>query len=518
MISRPDQARKIGCGALWIALQCATAFAAPRAPNAARIAVLQAKIRRARVFSAYDELSRILQNRGDFDGAARLEREQAALYNSKNLTNAAIIHQNRAKSLETQLQVFADVQTSAQGVGRLFTGATLEPVVGCYLGAFIDRDDSLGPVFRDDNFQSHRAPEQFLSATGKNPGSLFMYLRYGQSFPRVWVSRLKAAGVIPHLAWEPGSLDEVSDNLYLRNFARAAREADWPIFIRFASEMNGFWTPYHGNPALYRQKFRLVNRVLHEEAPRVATIWCVNNPPLGNAFAYYPGDDGCDWVGVNFYAVPFHENRRDKPAFDENPLALLDPIYARFSAKKPIAICEFAASHQSFGDGRDFSGFAAEKLSLLYGALPLLYPRVKLVDWFDMNTIAHITPGKARNNFLLTAPPVLQSWRAATDSAHFLTSYLRLGDALPPVARPLGGLKLRGRARLRIWAKTYGGAPELKVFLDGKPLYRGQKFGAHALDIDFSNFSRGRHTLIAQLFDARGRFQRAQTAVFTVAP
>ncbi len=482
-----------------------------------RIPVLQGKIRRAKVFAAYDELIGIYQKNGYFEIAARLEREQAALYRAKGLSDAAIIHFNRAAGLETQLQVFADVQMTATGVGKLFTGAALEPIVGCYSGAFIDRDDSLGPAFMGETFQSHRAPEQFLSATGKTPGSLFMYLRYGQPFPRIWVSRLKAAGVIPHLAWEPQNLNAVRDDKFLRDFALAAREADWPIFFRFASEMNGSWTPYHGNPTLYKEKFRLVNRVLHEVAPRVATIWCVNNPPLGNAFEYYPGDDGCDWVGVNLYAVPFHENQRDKPAFDENPLALLEPIYARYGAKKPIAICEFAASSQSFGDDRDFSDFASEKLSLLYGALPLLYPRVKMVNWFNMNTIAYVTPGKARNNFLVTRPTVLPSWRAATDSAHFLTSYLSLGDALPPVARPLGGLKLRGRVRLRAWANSFGGASQLRVFLDGKPLYRAQKFGAHAFDMDVSTLADGRHTLTTQLFDSRGRFQRTRSDNFLVA-
>ncbi len=499
----------------------APVFAAPQkmkapAADSARIALLQGKIRRAKVFVAYDELVAILTKNGEFDSAARLEREQAALYQGKKLNDAATIHRNRAASLETQLQVFADVPTTAESAGKLFPGARLEPVTGCYSGTFIDRDDSLGAPFYGETFQSHRAPEQFLSAAGKNPGSLFMYLKYGQPFPRAWVARLKAAGVEAHIAWEPQSLGAVRDDAYLRGFARAAREADWPIFFRFASEMNGFWTPYHGNPALYKTKFRLVHRVLHEEAPRAATIWCVNNPPLGNAFSYYPGDDGCDWVGVNLYAVPFHENRRDKPAFDENPLALLDPIYARFAAKKPIAICEFAASHGAFGDGRDFSDFAREKLSLLYGALPLLYPRVKMVNWFDMNTIIHVTPGKARNNFLLTPPKILQSWREATASSHYLTSYQSLGDALPPVARPLNRLKLRGPVRVRIWAKTYGAAPDLRVSLDGRPIYRARKFGAHFFDLDLSKLAVGNHLLTAQLFDGRGRFQRASRDVFVV--
>lgn len=516
MISPPFSAR---ISAILVALPVAApatfCIAAP-ASNQARIAPLQAKIRRARVFSAYDELIGIYQAEGKFDMAARLEREQSALYRAKGLEDAAIIHQNRAGALDSQLQVFADVQTTARGVGKLYTGAPLEPVAGCYLGAFIDRDDALGPPFRDENFQTHRSPAQFQRATGKNPGSLFMYLRYGAPFPARWVAALKAAGTIPHLAWEPDNLNQVRDDAYLQTFARAAREADWPIFFRFASEMNGKWTPYHGNPALYRAKFRLVHRVLYQNAPRVATIWCVNNPPLGNAFSYYPGDDGCDWVGVNFYAVPFHENRRDKPAFDETPLALLDPIYARFAARKPIAICEFAASHQSASDPRDFSAFATQKLAALFGALPLLYPRVKMVNWFDMNTIARPTPGKARNNYLLTSRPILNSWLEATDSAHFLTTYSRLGDALPPVARPLNDLKLRGRVRLRVWAASFGGAAEVRVFVDGKPFYRARKFGAHAFDLQTAAIAKGKHVLSAQLFDFKGRFQRGIRAGFTV--
>ena len=499
-----------------IFLLCFAFSSATAQPQTARIAQLQAKIRRAKVFSAYDELIGIYKTQGKFDLAARLEREQSAQYLAKNLEDAAIIHQNRAAALDSQLRVFADVQTTAKGVGKLYTGAPLEPVAGCYLGAFIDRDDSLGAPFYGENFQSHRTPAQFGRATGKNPGSLFLYLRYGAPFPARWVATLKASGTTAHIAWEPQSLSEVRDDAYLQNFARAARAADWPIFVRFASEMNGAWTPYHGNPALYRQKFRLVHRVLHENAPRVATIWCVNNPPLGNAFSYYPGDDGCDWVGVNFYAVPFHENRRDKPAFDENPLALLDPIYARFAARKPIAICEFAASHQAANHSGDFTAFAIQNLERLYGALPLLYPRVKMVNWFDMDTIARPTPGKARNNYLLTAPPILESWRRATDSAHYLTSYSSLGDALPPVARPLNGLKLRNRARLRIWASSFGGAPEVRVWLDGKPIYRARKFGAHAFDVETGALKTGKHVLTAQLWDSRGRFQRGARAIFEV--
>ncbi len=138
-----------------------------------------------------------------------------------------------------------------------------------------------------------------------------------------------------------------------------------------------------------------------------------------------------------------------------------------------------------------------------------------MVNWFDMNTIARPTPGKARNDYLLTKPAILQSWLQATDSAHYLSSYSSLGDALPPVARPLNGLKLQSRVRIKIWAATFGGAPEVRAFLDGKAMYRARKFGAHAFDLQISNLAPGNHVVTAQMFDDKGRLQRGERAVFS---
>lgn len=484
------------------------------APSDPRIPALQAKIQRARVFGAYRDLIEIYKRAGWYDEAARLHLEQAPLYEKRGFTDAALIQRNEARNLQSELQVFSDVQLPAQALGRLSTGAPAEPIHGCYLGAFIDRDDSLGPTFFDENYQSHRSPEQFFGATGRLPGSLFMYIAYGQPFPRAWLERLKHAGCIPHLAWEPASLGQVKDDEYLNSFAKGLRALDWPVFIRFASEMNGRWTPYYGNPALYRQKFRLVNQVLHRHAPRVATVWCVNNPPWNNAYAYYPGDDGCDWVGVNFYSVAYHENDRSQPGFEENPLALLDPIYNRYASKKPIAICEFAASHQSTVEARPHDQFAIDKMKLVYGALPLLYPRVKLIDWFDMNTIKYPSPGKTRSNYVLTEKPrILRSWREATDHPFYLSQYQHLGDKLPPVARPLNRLTVPNGATIRLWARTFDPRARVFVALDDKMVASSEASGAIAFKL---NATPGSHVMTAYLYDSKRRFQRQTSAAFTV--
>lgn len=497
------------------------------------MAQLQSQIARYQLLAAYRELVQLNKQAGQYDEAARLNREQAAFYRAKGLNDAAIIAGNEAGALESQLRVFVETREGAQGAADRTTSAVNEPVTGCYLGAFIDRDDNLGaPFYEEDRSQTYRSPEQFMNATGRSLGSQFTYLTYGKAFPRAWANRLKARGTIPHIAWEPTAsrqytrnarrLGGVRDDAYLREFAEQVHQFDFPVFIRFASEMNGFWTHsqygWDGSPALYREKFRLVHRVLHEVAPRAATIWCVNNPPLDTHLSngrpvsyldYYPGDDGCDWVGINFYSVPFHEDKLSQPAFDENPLSLLEPVYRRFSARKPIAVCEFAASHEANADRKSRPDFAASKIRLVYGALPLLYPRVKLVDWFNHNSIRFRTAGKTPNDYLLTDnTQVLRAWQDVTRNRHFLQSFLGIGDSIPPVYRALNGQFIPQPTAIAVWARNFGPDGQVVLGLDGKLWTRARSGGATYLDLDPRALNPGSHTLSALLYDARGRFQK----------
>ena len=422
--------------------------------DAARAKDFQSKIDKYGLFDAYRGLSKLYLDAGLYQEAAQTLRQEAARYRAKKMDDAAIIDEKSAARYDPTTTLYLERKATKSELETLYSAAPLEPLVGCYLGAFIDRSSDLNDAYQDENFQSHFRAEEWASFVGKPHGTHFMYLSYGQKFPRAWIEELKSQRVIPQIAWEPKNLNAVQDDEYLRDFAEQCRAVDWPIFFRFASEMNGDWTPYHNDPALYRQKFALVHNVLHRRAPRIATIWCVNNPPLGNIDAYYPGDANCDWVGVNFYAVPFYQNDRKRPAFDDSPLALLDPVYRKYAARKPIAICEFAASHRPALDNVARPDFAIQKMAMVYGALPRQYPRVKLIDWFDMNTIAHPAPGKTLNDYTLgEQPQVLAAYQRVTSAPYFLSQWQTIGNALPTLPRPLGAnAMVNGVARLSSWS------------------------------------------------------------------
>ena len=499
------------------------------------IAAIGAKQRKHPTYDALRRLGDIYLKNSAYADAAQMRRQEAAMYRAaltnetnparrKTSIHSALILDQEAARYETQLQIFHERPAGAAERKSLYSGAKLEPILGCYIGAFIDRDDQLKQTYFDENWQTHRTSEEFTKVTGVKHASHFMYLSYGQKFPRKWIERCKAENVIPHIAWEPKSLNQVRDDAYLRAFAKSCRAADWPIFIRFAGEMNGAWTPYHNNPALYREKFRLVHRIIRETAPLTATIWCVAAVPIDNIQSYYPGDDGCDWVGVNFYSVPYYDNNPRRPGVLDNPIVFLEPIYKLYAKKKPIAICEYAASHLGVADKKRRDDFAIDKMAQLYTALPALFPRVKMINWFSADNIKHARPGRQLNNYNLTErAKVLEHYRPIASSRYFLSSPEQLSDprpALPFILRDNAKLSVaapEGTARLLIWLKTYVSRPKVYAALNGKLFYASNCPGAHPVDINLKSLKSGPQTLMIYVFDDKNRFIASAQRTFKVA-
>lgn len=316
--------------------------------------------------------------------------------------------------------------------------AKFEPKQGCYLGAFVMADENVG-----------KDMSTWEETVGKGHASYLRYVGYGQPFPTEWVKQVRRVGAVPNLAFEPNDgLKEVRDSEYLRNFVRAAAASGGPVFLRFASEMNGNWTAYHGDPKLYREKFQLVARIFHQQAPNVAMVWTPYCTPIDKFPYYYPGDAAVDWVGVNIYSVHHHNGKRDLPAFNEDPTRLLDPIYRRYAARKPIQISEYAATSFCKACQTAMPSFAIQKMQRLYSSLPTRYPRVKMIYWFSWDTIAG---GAAENNYSVASDEnVLATYRKLVQKPYFLARLPkakagRAKEAANPVAPPTHLLPAAGR-------------------------------------------------------------------------
>ena len=483
-----------------------------RTQSTLQIAQAKAKLAKYPTSAGWRRLAELHIAAGQFAEAAKAYRQEAAIYRAKGLTDAASIQEAKAARYESEIRLSVVRKPTENELKVLWTRARLEPKTGAYIGAFIDRDETLRRTLRGENWQTHRYPSEWAEVIGKKHASVFTYVQYGRGFPRRWLEMCKREQVIPQIAWEPKSLHDVQDNKFLRDVAKYLKRLDWPVFIRFAGEMNGFWTPYHGNPILYRQKFRLVHKVLTSTAPKVATIWAVNAVPVENIPNYYPGDDGCDWVGFNLYSVPFYDNNRSRPAFGDDPLTLFEPIYKRYAAKKPIAIGEYAASHQAAVDRVVRNDFAIEKMSQLYQSLPARFPRIKLVSWYSSNNLKHAKPGRQLNNYNLTQQePILNAYRKLIAPEYFLSEPERGDEVVPLPLRLREGANLPRQFRINLWTKSYSKRAKLFLALGDRLLFSTNGSGAHEQTINIpQSISPGRRVLSLYLYDEHNRFIAVQ--------
>jgi len=313
------------------------------------------------------------------------------------------------------------------------TLAPWEPARGCYLGAYIELDGNC----RNDI-------DAFETLTGRKHATYLRYVGYGSPFPYEWVADLGRRKCAAHIAWEPNEgLTSVQDDEYLRGWAEAAARSGVPIFLRYASEMNGTWQAYSGDPEVYKEKWRIVARVMREVAPNVAMVWCPFSMPRRTIEPYYPGDEFVDWVGVNIYSVTYHSGDINQPG-GEDPRDELTYVYNIYADRKPIQICEYAATHFCAVSDRWVPTFAVLRMKELYGSLALQFPRVKMVSWFSVDTIGE---GLRHNNYSVTDDEtILGIYRELVSDPYFIDTcpaesgaapvYVAANPGLPVPPRP----------------------------------------------------------------------------------
>lgn len=395
-------------------------------------------------------------------------------------------------------------RTSAQTEPGL---ALYEPKEGCYLGAYIDLADELTRKYTDMNGRVRKLPSEFESIVAKKHSIYFFYLGYGQRVPMDWLRLLTIEGKFVHIALEPNAgLDQVQDDAFLQGLADDLRNSRARVFLRFASEMNGPWVRYSGDPKKYVEKWQLVTRIMRERAPNVAMVWCPYATPVGTIPAYYPGDEWVDWVGVNFYSVTYFNQNRKTPAFHVKPGDFLQYIYQNYSAKKPIMICEYGTTHFSALENKNFAAFAINNIETLYRDLKRKYPRVKGINYFNTNNLR--LEHRQNNNYSVTHDmEVLAAYRNAIKDPHFLSNppdglMSGPGHEIRPIS---DGDQIKGRTELILWAYPNKHVEILRVGLGDKKVGSFSNVENWKVFLETQSVPEGEVPLRIEAFDSSGR-------------
>ncbi|WP_135556935.1 stalk domain-containing protein [Paenibacillus cymbidii] len=331
----------------------------------------------------------------------------------------------RAEQIRTTVDLYVENEDPA-AAARLAAPAKgglakFEPAYGTYIGLYSEKDPQMGNVFT-----------QAESVYGKKHAMFLAYSNWGQPFPARHAQNAKAAGGALQIGWQPmGGLDEVVDGPYLRQWARDAKAAGIPIFLRYACEMNGAWVPWHGDPQKYIEKFRLIYNVMREEAPNVALVWSPGDVPRYTMDAYYPGDDYVDWVGVSLYTEPYGNGDPNDPMVAGSPIERLDELYSLYASRKPLMLSETGVSHAVHTDGSNFQAYGLLNLERLYEIMPKKYPRLKAITYFNVDQ------GKteSHNDYSLRGDPaILAAYKRLIAAPTFLSKVEQGAKPAVPLA------------------------------------------------------------------------------------
>ncbi|HLO98304.1 MAG TPA: glycosyl hydrolase, partial [Fimbriimonas sp.] len=357
-------------------------------------------------------------------------------YDKTGDRNAGIVLREKSRRYGTEFELYTGAPATAAKLARG------EPASGMYLGANIEREEAA------------RNASTFNKLVEKNHAMFFMYRKYGVDFPVKLAQELKRENASLQIAWEPESLHHVNVDAYLTKFAKAIKDSEIPVFVRFASEMNGPWVRYHGDPALYKEKFRLLSTYVRNIAPNAIMVWSPNCMPEKPIPDYYPGADVVDWVGVNFYSVIYNDGDRARAADWRFPTDSLDFVYNRYSKDHPIMVSEWAASHRAAIDSFDKPEFAHQKMREFFRTVPLRYPRLKAASWLSFNALKYARGDRQLNNYsLFDNPDVIGVYKQEIGDSHFLSS---VGESADLQWRKLiAGAKAKRGDSYRIFLRCY---------------------------------------------------------------
>lgn len=426
----------------------------------------------------YQKIAKAYEALGRFDDAIpylELYIENASILVEKGVWNADAINwaSSKLKNLEFDIELYAKTNGTDNST---YYGAKFEPVSGIYFGSAYDTDPGVGSYDWD----------KVKKLYPKDNAAYLIYLNWEDDIRDIELHLEAAAkaGNAVQLAWN--TYDTIpnieASKAYIEDTAKYLKALDIPIFLRYACEMN---VGENGeNPSIYVKNFRYVAKIMKELAPNVAMVWSPNDitDAERKLESYYPGDAYVDWVGVSTYTTFYFGDKTDWGSLQDsidsnfftgenaNPLAKIAEVVEKYGDRKPIMISETGVAHYSKVAKEDMTDWAKVQMNRLYGYMPILYPEVKGIYYFNVDT--ELATKRSSYAFYTNAE-IAKLYNQLVSSPYYLSDigdeagyrYAQIGSIKDKSVISAGALEL---ATYSIVPKMLD--PKVSYILDGKTL------------------------------------------------
>ena len=279
-----------------------------------------------------------------------------------------------------------------------YTGAKFEPRNGIYYGT--PNPYEIGPL----------KGNPLIASSSKTPSGALVYVEFKKEkvsdYDWLFKELIPKTDII-ELAW---NMEE--NNTALKNACNEIKliedTADYltglgsPVLLRVAAEMN-IWNP-PADPETFKKLFITVANIMKERAPNVAMLFSpTTTSALGvTIMDYYPGDKYVDWVGVSNYYQYYFLGKKNASQTERlkymtmeyaSPILKLEEIVELFGGRKPIMLSEYGIANYYKNHNESTADWASYRLTQLQYYVPMMYPEIKAMFYFDVDRTRAGTPG-----------------------------------------------------------------------------------------------------------------------------
>lgn len=430
--------------------------------------------------SRCEGVAKAYENLGDYASSAGYYAEYANYAATLGFDDAVRISQAKAKEYTPKIELAAPAAYS-----QVNFGAKNEPEKGVRYGVTVDSTS------RDSLY---------------NESMTLIYINFGDDSQLPYIRRkleeISAKGIAAEIAWNvTGEGNEIGsvpyNSTHIDNVLSLLKDFPTiPFYVRFGAEVD-VWT-VKADPATFKNSFAYIANAVHTYVPNAAVVWSINMVSGWdvNADDYYPGDEYVDWVGVSLYLQKYFLGQNDQSETGKineimffagssaDPVTALEKTVNTYGNRKPIMVAEGGVSHYINSLGEDASVWAQIYLRKMLNYIPMMYPQVKLIAYFDkvMNE---------NNNYALSANGSLfESYRAITQNPWFISGNAASALSFEKMPNVFETGKM---STFMAYVHTYG-AEEAKVnyFVDGG-FYASRDYAPYTCNVVFD--TPGKHTL-----------------------